>query len=69
MIVEAKEFIPSLAMAACRKQQAADITKATALFAKHGLRCDVNEEGTDQPRPNCAARSQGLLFGDTKERI
>ena len=69
MIEEAKEFIPSLATAAYRKQQAADIAKATALFAKHGLRCDVGEESPDQPRPNCAARSQGLLFGDTKERI
>ncbi len=69
MIEEAKEFIPSLAMAAYRKQQAADITKATALFAKHGLRCDVIEQGTDQPRPNCAALSQGLLFEDTKERV
>ena len=69
MIEEAKELIPSLATAAYRKQQATDIAKATALFAKHGLRCDVGEESTDQPRLNCAARSQGRLFGDTKERV
>lgn len=69
MIEEAKEFIPSLATAAYRKQQVADITKATALFAKHGLRCDVNKEGIGQPLTDCAARTQGLLFGDTKERI
>jgi len=69
MILEAKEFIPSLATAAYRKQQAADIAKATALFAKHGLRCDLTEEGPDQQRPNCTARSQGLLFGDTEGNV
>jgi len=69
MILEAKEFVPSLATAAYRKQQAADIAKATALFAKHGLRWELTEEGPDQQRPNWTARSRGVLFGDTEDNV
>ena len=69
MILEAQDFLASLATAAYRKQQAADIAKATALFAKHGLRWNLTEEASDRQPSNGTARSQGLLFGDNEGNI
>lgn len=47
MVAEATTHVPALQSAAYRRQQAADITAAAALLAKHGLRYDLDESRSD----------------------
>lgn len=62
MIAEATKYVPALQAAACQRQQAADITTAAALLAKHGLRYVPKDSRVDQDRNGPQTSSKAGLF-------
>jgi hypothetical protein len=66
MIAEAGRFLPSLKAAALRRQQAADVSNAAALLAKHGIQLDLGGQVPQQDSPGETTGLQNPLFADGK---
>ena len=62
MIAEGEVFIPSLLDNARRRQEAADITAATSLLAKHGISIEaIGESTADRPTADAPKTLQEFL--------
>ena len=66
MIAEASRFLPLLKAAALRRQQAADVSTAAALLAKHGIQLDLGGQVLQQDSPKETTGLQNPLFADGK---